>query len=319
MRSALTRTLSVARYEPRDREQWNTFVASAKNGVFLFHRDYMDYHTDRFVDGSLIFVRDGRPLALLPANRSDDVLVSHGGLTFGGIVSGNEMRTPLMLELFETLRSRLREDGITRLVYKAVPHIYHRQPAEEDLYALIRNGARLVRRDVTSTIRLADRGRISDRRRRGASRARAAGLEVRRSDDFDAFMAIMGDLLREKYDRDPVHTPEELRLLASRFPGHIELQAAFDGETMLGGVVVYADHRVAHAQYTGATEEGKRLGALDLVFEQLLERYTDRAYFDFGISSDRDGSFLNVPLIENKEGFGARAVVHDFYELDIAR
>lgn len=40
-------------------------------------------------------------------------------------------------------------------------------------------------------------------------------------------------------------------------------------------------------------------------------------YFDFGISNENNGRFLNRGLIAQKEGFGARTIVHDFYELSI--
>ncbi len=47
----------------------------------------MDYHSDRFNDHSLVFTRKNRLIGLLPANIKDEALYSHGGLTFGGIIS----------------------------------------------------------------------------------------------------------------------------------------------------------------------------------------------------------------------------------------
>src|SRR5262249_53402683 len=112
----------------------------------------MDYHADRFVDHSLLFHRDGRLMALLPAtlHEADQTPISHGGLTFGGVLSGPDLTAGPMLDLFSGLAHYLRERGIVRLLYKAVPHIYHETPAEEDRYALFRAGARLYRRDVTT-------------------------------------------------------------------------------------------------------------------------------------------------------------------------
>src|SRR5207244_2191468 len=124
------------RYEPRWRSVWDGFVARSKNGVFLFHRDYVEYHADRFTDHSLLFLDGEKVLALLPGSRREDALASHAGLTFGGFVTDHSMKTPQMLRLFDLLRQHCRGEGITRIVYKAVPHIYHRVPAEEDLYAL---------------------------------------------------------------------------------------------------------------------------------------------------------------------------------------
>lgn len=310
----------VAPYEPGRQREWDEFVGAAKNGVFLFRRDYMDYHADRFPDASLIFADEaGRTVALLPATRRDDALVSHAGLTFGGIIADTGMKLGPMLELFEAMVERLRADGVRQLVYKAVPHIYHRVPAEEDLYALFRHGARLFRRDVSSAIDARARLPFSKGRRYAAKLARKGGVEVRRSDDFETFMRIEERLLGEKYGARPVHTAAELRLLAGRFPENIRLFAAHRGAEMLAGVVVYAGELVAHAQYIAAGEEGKRAGALDLVLEHLInEEYADRRYFDFGISTEQGGRLLNAGLAENKQGFGARAVVYDFYELDLS-
>jgi hypothetical protein len=301
------------------RELWDGFVREAKNGVFLFERGYMDYHSDRFEDASLLFFRDGRLAALMPASRDGDRVVSHGGLTFGGVVSGARMSTPAMVELFQELVEHLREAGVTALVYKAVPHFYHRVPAEEDLYALFLQGARLVRRDVSSLVAMARRPRPAKGRRWAAKAVRARGVEVERSRDFAGFMAIEEALLGAKYGRRPVHTAAEMELLAGRFPENIHLFTAVSGEELLAGVIVYESEVVAHAQYIGATGEGKRLSALDAVLGFLLDEvYAGKPYFDFGISTERDGRVLNAGLIANKESYGARAAVYDFYELSLS-
>jgi hypothetical protein len=310
--------IRVVRYAPEHRRDWDGFLDRSRNGVFLFRRDYMEYHADRFADHSLLFADEGRLLGLLPASERDGTLTSHGGLTFGGVLSDGKMRTPLMLELFGRLTEYLREQNIGRLVYKAVPHIYHRVPTEEDLYALYRHGGRLVRRDVSSTIWMREREPLSKGRKWSVKRARANGLTVGRSHDFAAFMAIEEAHLLEKYGVRPTHTAAEMELLAGRFPDHIKLFAAHRGAEMLGGVVVYESRRVAHAQYIAATATGRELGALDLILDVLLnETYVDKPYFDFGISTEDGGRTLNVGLVENKESYGARAVAYDFYELDL--
>jgi hypothetical protein len=229
------------------------------------------------------------------------------------------MRTATMLRLFEELKGFLRRAGVSRLVYKAIPHIYHRVPAEEDLYALNRLGARLVRRDVSCTIRMAERLPLAKGRKWTARKTQTAGLEVGESRDFRAFMAVEEEHLRAKYGTRPTHTAAELEMLAGRFPENIRLFAARRAGELLAGVVVYQSCRVAHTQYIAATAEGFAAGATDAIFHYLFEEvYPGIAYFDFGISTEDEGRYLNVGLIENKESYGARAVCHDFYELDTA-
>ena len=306
-------------YTPSAKKSWDKFILGSRNGTFLFFRDYMDYHADRFQDHSLLFYQDHELLAVLPANVRDAVVSSHGGLTYGGLVTGPVVRTALILDLFEVLKSYLRSTGITKLVYKPVPHIYHTCPAEEDLYALFRCNATLARRDVSSTIRMGRRIRLSKGRKWAIGKAKEADLKVIRSHDFHAFMTIEEQLLREKYGTRPTHTPEEMELLASRFPENIKLFAALEGETLVAGVVVFETAAVAHAQYIAASERGKELGCVDLIIDSLLkEQYPSKDYFDFGISTEQDGRYLNEGLIANKESYGARAVVYDHYHLDLA-
>src|SRR3954451_5039959 len=115
----------IVPYDETWRDRWNAFAATAKNGVFFFHRDYMGYHADRFPDHSLIACREGRPVALLPASIRDDALVSHAGLTFGGLLVDDTATTPSVLQVFDSILAYLPEHAIRRLVYKCVPYIYH--------------------------------------------------------------------------------------------------------------------------------------------------------------------------------------------------
>jgi hypothetical protein len=312
--------LRVERFTGAVRGEWDDLVRSSKNGTFLFLRDYMEYHQDRFEDYSLM-IRDGRGAltALLPASRRGEVLESHGGLTYGGVISDASMTVPRMLEVFDAILEALRRESFVLLQYRAVPHIYHRVPAEEDLYVLTRNGARVVRRATLSIIDARHPVEAQDRRRRGLRKAQAAGLVCRESDDLAAYWSLLSTVLRETYGAKPVHSLEEITLLQRRFPRNIRLFGCFQGASLVAGVLIYESPTVARSQYIAASEAGKRLAALDLLFHYLLrEVYPDKAYFDFGTSESIDGQDLNRGVIEFKESLGARTVVQDTYELAIA-
>jgi hypothetical protein len=311
--------IHVVRYEKNHQPLWDEFIAKSKNGVFLFYRNYMDYHADRFTDHSLLFFEDSRLIAVMPANIVGGRFISHGGLTFGGIISDSKMKMTIMLEIFEILREHLTSLGVKQLIYKAIPHIYHRLPAEEDLYALFVHKANLYRRDVSSTIPLFAKLRFSKGRKWCIKKGKTNGVQVRQSDDFETFIAIDEQHLMQKHGKKPVHTATEIQLLASLFPENIKLFAAYKGETMLGGTIMYESKQVAHAQYIAATDEGKEIGALDVILGFLInDYYQDKTYFDFGISTDHEGKYLDVGLVANKESFGARTTVYDFYEISLA-
>lgn len=306
----------VRRYTTDKANEWNRFVAASKNGTFLFERQFMDYHADRFTDCSLMFYRDNALYALLPANVKGDVLTSHGGLTYGGLVMSSRCSAKGVQEVFAAMNTYLSDMGVRRVVYKAIPWIYHQLPAEEDLYALTSiSHATLIIRDISSAV-IGDRPvKFSESRKSGLRKALRMGLTVRESEDFATFWQILNANLTAKYGVRPVHSVSELELLHGHFPQGIRLYMVYDGETPLGGTLLFLTPQVLHTQYISATAEGKAHGAIDLLFNHLInEVYTDYRYIDFGKSTVSDSADLNEQLIFQKEGFGARAVCYDTYE-----
>jgi hypothetical protein len=311
--------MKVRRYAADQRAAWDGFVDGSKNGTFLLKRGYMDYHANRFEDCSLVISDPkGRMVALFPANRCEGTVASHSGLTYGGMIVDEAMTTDRMMECFTALLHELRGWGVRRLEYKTIPSIYHRIPAEEDRYALFVHGAALSRRDVLSVIAGEHRLPFQERRMRGVRKALARGLVVEESRAFAEYWPFLELNLRAAHDVRPVHSLTEIELLAGRFPANVRLHLCRDRGRLAAGVVVYDTGRVAHVQYISSDADGKAAGALDLLFSRLIEEtYRDRAFFDFGISNEEEGRRLNVGLVQQKEGFGARAVVHDYYRLEL--
>lgn len=307
----------IKRYQKDLKNIWDNFVINSKNGTFMLQRDYMDYHSDRFVDHSLMFYDEKNNLmALLPANIKDNVLYSHQGLTYGGFVTDNKMTTPKMLVIFDEFQHYMHDNSINKTVYKRIPSIYHKYPSDEDLYALFRINAKLIRRDVSTSIYLADRIKFNERRKRNIKKAIKNNLEFKQTDDYENYLNILSDVLKKQYNTKPVHNLSELLYLRNKFPENIKLYASFKDNDMLAGVLIYETPDVAHAQYIANSFEGRECGALDFIFDKLInEIYTNKIYFDFGISTEQDGKYLNEGLITQKQEFGGRAIVHDFYEI----
>lgn len=309
----------ISRYTAEDATVWNQFVAQSKQGTFLFDRRYMDYHADRFTDCSWIVRRGNSVRALLPANIVGSTLLSHQGLTYGGLLTDHKAKTTDVSQMFLELNSTLKDNGIRHVSYKAMPWIYHRLPAEEDLYALTQVcHAHLAVREVSTSIDLSHRLKFEESRRSGIRKAVKVGISYRESDDMRAFWRILNTNLETRYGVRPVHTLAEISLLKSRFPGHIRLFMAYEGESPVAGTLVYETPQVIHTQYISASPRGKETGALDLLFDQLINHhYSHMRYFDFGKSTEDQGHHLNHQLIFQKEGFGGRAVCYDSYEYDL--
>ena len=307
----------IVRYTPELKALWDSFVRKSRNGTFLFMRDYMDYHRQRFTDFSLLIFHKQSLVALLPLNKeAEGSVASHSGLTYGGLITDKKGRAEKVMKLFECLNTWLRDAGIRRVVYCPVPWIYHEMPAEEDLYALFNVcNARLTAREISSTIAQENKLAFSQSRKDCLRKAQKAGVKVMSTSDFAAFWDVLSANLQQRYAVSPVHSLTEITALASLFPHEIRLYAAYLDNEMVAGTVVYVMPRVVHVQYISASAKGKAVGALDLLFRYLInEVFVDKPYFDFGKSTEDRGRRLNEPLIFQKEGFGGRGVCYDTYE-----
>ena len=307
--------LEIRRYTPDKQQEWNDFLKRSKNGTFLLDRNYMDYHADRFTDHSLMVYRREKLYALLPGNIAGDVFFSHQGLTYGGLIMSDKTVAAEVVQVFKLLNDMLRKEGIHKVVYKPTPWIYHRQPSEEDLYAVVEVCGATISRGLSSTISREYLNKWYRIRECGVKHAKQYGLTVEETEDYRPFWQILTNNLQERYGLNPVHTVEEIELLHHRMPNHIRLVVVKEGAETIGGTVLYVSDRVVHSQYIAASPRGKQLHALDMLFDVVIRKsLATHAYFDFGISTEKHGTYLNTQLIYQKEGFGGRGICYDWYE-----
>ncbi|MWV72485.1 GNAT family N-acetyltransferase [Helicobacter saguini] len=347
--------ITLREYKAENKATWNAFNKVAKNGIFMFDRDFMDYHSHKFVDNSLMFYENEKLIALLPLNlkivsksnniesnvsknetkildsnfkdsklsqtlqnlnSTQKILYSHEGLTFGGFITDKNMKQHKMLECFALLKEYMKEQNIDKLIYKALPYIYHSIPADEDIYALFRNNARIYRIDCTSTILLSQTLPLSKGRKAQISRAKQSGIKVTKSNDLESFCKLLCEVLKHYHNATPTHSLAELQLLCGRFENEIALYSATLQGQMIAAALIFNYSNLAHTQYLCANAMGRELGGLDLLLKSLIDSYLgSKMYFDFGISNENNGLFLNEGLIAQKESFGARSVAHYFYEM----
>jgi len=312
--------MKIIKYTKDYKEEWDKFETNCKNSHFFFQRNYIEYHSDKFKDFSLMFFnKNEQVIAILPANIKDNTLYTHQGLTFGGFIVDDAIKTEVMLDIFEALKDYLKAFDISKVFYKCIPYIYHTRPSEEDRYALFINDARLVRRDVTTTLYLDNKIKYQDQRRRAIKKAIKNNLIFEEATCFKEYWKVLEETLSTQHKTKPVHTLVEIEKLARMFPNNIRLFVAKKDNVTLGGTLIFENNQIVHTQYLANSLEGRKQGALDFVIDKLInEVYVEnKKYFDFGTSNEEAGRFLNAGLIAQKEGFGARAVVHDFYELEI--
>ncbi len=307
--------MRVELFTDQYKKQWDEFVSKAKNSHFFFYRDFMEYHKDRFEDFSLI-IRDDKDniLALLPANRVDKKLYTHQGLTFGGLITSVKMKSVIMLEIFQKLKSFLLEHQIDEVIYKCIPCIYHTKAAQEDRYALFREEASLIETQLSATIYLDKPLKYSNGRKWRLKKVKQLGLEIKESENFTKFWDLLHQILDKHHGAKPVHTLKEITYLHQYFPKHIKLFEVYKEDQLMCGGVVFENEDIAHLQYVANSDEGRKIGALDLLIDHLIKTvYNEKKYFDFGTSNEDEGKVLNEGLIDQKERFGASGVVHDTF------
>jgi len=314
-------SIEIKKYYTDNKTDWNNFIDSSKNGTFMLKRDYMEYHSDRFKDFSIMFYEKNNLIAVMPASIHGKEIISHGGLTYGGIISGLDMTTEKMLNIFESLLIYLKKQNIKNLIYKRVPHIYYTYPSDEDLYALFINNGKIIRRDISTSIYIDNKIGFSNRRKRNIKKSLQSKLEVVRSYDFEQYIELVNYVLNKYHNVKAVHSGFELKNLSKKFPNEIKLYIAKDSNNeMYAGVIIFDTKQTVHAQYIANSDKGRAVGALDIIFDFLINKYSienKKKYFDFGISNENSGKFLNIGLIQQKQEFGGRGIIHDFYLLNI--
>ncbi len=281
----------------------------------------MEYHQDRFDDNSLLIYKNDKLIAVFPANKKDDTLYSHQGLSYGGLIFQNKVSFKVAFESFKELINFASSEGFKTINLKLVPKIYHAYPSDEIDYLLFLVESKLVRRDVSSAIENENRLKIQSNRIEGKKKAKKQGLIIKEKTCLKGFWnKILIPNLEERHQAKPVHSLEEIELLRSRFPKNIRQFNVYKDDEVVAGTTIFETDQVAHVQYISANNYKQQLGSLDFLFEHLINSiFKDKKYFDFGISNENQGQNVNQGLLFWKEGFGARSIVHDFYEIDLSK
>lgn len=312
--------MRVRAFTPADSERWDALCNASYTATFLHTRRFLSYHGARFTDRSLIIEDDERWLGVLPlAEDPHDphAVVSHPGITYGGLVHDGRLRGEAMVQALRSVCDTLRAQGYRRLRYKPVPTMYQRAPAQDDLYALFRLRSERVRCDLSSCIALAHPLPRSERRQRSLKKAQRAGLTI---DSGPEHLSELWPVLTENLQRhgvQPVHALDEITLLAERFPQQIACRVARLEKRVVAGLVLFLTPPCAHAQYIASNAEGQSMGALDLLFDAAIRdaQLAGTAYFDFGNSNEEQGRVINQGLHRFKSEFGAGGVVHEHHEV----
>jgi hypothetical protein len=277
----------------------------------------MEYHNSRFEDNSLLIFKSEKLVALLPANIDGSTIYSHQGLSYGGLVLSKEIKFNDVLEVFKTLLKYLNHNAINVLELKQMPSIYHLLPSDETQYLMFLLEAKLIKREMLSVINQKGTRKFSNSRKEGIRRGEKNGLIITEENSFDDFWdIILNRNLKTKHNVTPVHTLEEITLLKQCFPKNIRQFNVFHNNTIVAGATIFETKNVAHVQYISGNKDKNTLGSLDFLHSYLIKDvFSNKQYFDFGMSNLNEGKQINKGLQFWKEGFGALSITQDFYTI----
>ena len=308
---------TIRHYSPDDSAIWNAFISTAKNATFLFHRDFMEYHKDRFQDFSLMVFEDSNLISVLPANQVEDAVFSHQGLTYGGFVFDAKIKLGEVIRITKAVLQFLHDNEISTFQLKLIPSIYNQFFAEEIEYALFLAEAKAIRKDCLSVIDLTKPFQFSKTRKESVRRGEKNNLKIVEELKFDLFWnEILIPNLDKRHSAKPVHTVDEITKLQQKFPGNIRHFNVYSDNKIVAGTTVFITDKVVHPQYISGNEQRSELGSLDFLYNYLItEIFADKNFFDFGISHEQNGKKINEGLLFWKETFGAKTTIHSFYEV----
>lgn len=312
-------SIEIVKYSSEYEVVWDKFVDDSRNGIFLFKRKFMDYHSDKFHDHSLLFFQESTLVGILPANIHNQIVYSHQGLTFGGLIYGIDTKAGTIGELVDRTIEYFQALKIEEIILKPVPYFLQKYPSNEDLYFWSLKGASIFRRDLSSLIDLRFEYKYSKGRKWIIAKGKKEGVVIKSSTDWISFFQILAKSL-EVHGTKPVHSVDQLKLLHSRFPDQIRLYGAFLGEDFISGALTFSYGKTLHTQYLSNSETGRSVGGLDLLLDELIKiaKIEKFEFLSFGISTVKEGKEINSGLLQQKESYGGRGVLHDWYRLKLS-
>jgi len=314
--------LKIIPYEKEYEMQWDSWCSNSYNATFLHTRKFINYHQDRFLDRSILIYENNKIVGLFPAavcNDDSKLIISHPGLTYGGFLRNAEISGGKLIKVFEFIFLYFQKHGYKKIYYKSIPNIYHRTPSQDDIYALFRLNAKLIRVDLSCSINLKEKNLPSSRRIRSLKKALKVVTLCDGDSYFSKFWDILCKNLESKHQAKPVHSLDEILFLKSQFPEEIKLKVALINNQVEAGVLIFCVNNVWHSQYIASSQIGYDHSALDAVFDSLISSSLSigMQYFDFGTSNESFGTILNDGLYTYKSEFGGGGIVHQHFEINL--
>ncbi len=294
--------IEVVRYTANKKDEWDAFVSQSEVFSFLFYRNYIEYHQERFQDYSLMLYDENQLIALLPCNIKNSHIISHQGLTYGGILYKTCTGLQRTEQYLNAIITFLKGKNITKLTIKLPPFFYSSTQDQTFHFVLNTNEDFQQTTDIGAHLYTAKHQFPKRCVRTGKLNA----YQFEFSNDLHQFWDILEHNLNTYHNASAVHSIEEIEKLQRLFPHNIQLVQVIDKESecLHAGALVYVSRDVVKVQYFATADEGRKNRASDVLYYNLIGYFKDRvSYIDFGTNSNRDNT-INRSLVSTKEKFG---------------
>jgi hypothetical protein len=321
--------LEAIPYQDGQAAEWDAFVEKSSNGTLFHLRRFLAYHpAERFRDASFWLLHKGNPVAVVPGVMVGERWVSHGGATYGGFVlGGRRIAYDYCQDVVTASVSHARGLGAKSITVTLPPSFYRAVPHDYLEAAMLFQGFRFLKRDITSACGHLHPGFLDDwvNKARSATRhAMASGLEIiacprPTAAELDVFHRILS-INRESIGAYVTHSRADLDALYRQVPDSLDLYLARHEGVDLGcGLVFRVNPRVDLIFYVAHLREHQHLKPIHLLVHRMYQEAARRGvkWVDYGISTINNKLTNNGLLLAFKENFNMQGFFRDTFILDL--
>jgi len=270
----------------------------------------MDYHSDRFVDFSLMVKKENDIVAVLPANKSTDELISHQGLTYGGLITRKGLDVESIKAVVNALLTFLKDAGFKFIEIRELPTFYQCDLSHYVLNALIDDTTTIIGANKVLAIDYNKPLSIHKTKLKHYRKNKDKGFEIKEEDNFDEFWnQVLVPRLKDRHNTKPVHTLQEISLLKSRFNDGIKQFNIYLKGQILAGITIFDKGQIVKSQYGATTALGETERALEYLFIDLIHKYKAEGKSFFSMGTIMDKSYpegYNIGLMRQKIELGCK-------------
>ena len=317
--------LTITKYNDMLFDEWEKFISDSNNGTIFQKQAFIQYHINRkFVDSSLIIKNKNAIVAVVPAAIKNNILYSHPGSSYGGIVLSNNLDFKMIHEILKAIDEYCIAQRFKALFLINSPSIYEKNLDQSLDYLLQWNGFKQKELYISHAVDMSNTSDIlsllTKRKRRYINNnQKLNSLTFEKEGYLEEFYDILVTS-KKKYNTAPTHSLDELIKLKNTFPEKIKLLVTRNENQIIGGsLIFFTNDNVALVFYNTILEQYResQIAMLQLYKCMEIAKKYNLHWIDFGVSHTPEEENPLAPkfsLIHFKEQFNAKGVLRIAYQ-----